>query len=70
MTGGLERRCQLVGARLDGLRNCHDEPPVAIYDVSRVDDRQPNNAVAAGSEAKDVPLGRLLAFARLWWTDV
>ena len=57
---------QLVGTRLDGLRNCNDEPPVAVQDVARVDDGQPNDLVAARSEAKDVPLRGLLAFAGLW----
>lgn len=68
--GGLERRGELIGARLDGLGYGHDESSVAVKDVTRVDNRKSDDPVAAGSEAKDVPLGCFFALAGLRWTDV
>jgi hypothetical protein len=59
-----------MGARLDGLGHGHDESRVRIEDVRRVDNRQSDDPVAAGSEAKDVPLGCFFAFAGLRWAGV
>jgi hypothetical protein len=61
---------QLVGSRLDDLLNRDDQTPVAIHDLTRVDDLQPNNPLAARSGASDVPLRRLLAIAEVPRTDV
>ena len=66
----MERWGEFVGAGLDRLGNRHDEAPVSSQDLSRVDDGQANDLLGARSEAKDVSLGRLLAFAALRLADV
>lgn len=63
-------QAQIVGACLGGLGNGHNESPVAIQDLTRVDDGQANDLVAAWGEAKNVSLGRFFAFSALRWTDV
>jgi len=37
-SGGLERRGEILGGGLDGLRHGHDEPTVAVEDLTCVDD--------------------------------
>ncbi len=38
--------------------------PVPIYDMTRIDDGQADDLLGAGGKAKDVALGRFLAFTR------
>ena len=47
----------MLGSGLDGLGHGHDEPPVAIQDLTGVDDRQANDPLGAWREADNVPLG-------------
>src|SRR5947209_16228601 len=70
VSGGLERRGEVVGAGLDGLGNRHDKAPVPIQDLTRVDDGQANDLLGAWCEAKNVSLGRFFAFTGLRLADV
>jgi hypothetical protein len=69
-SGGLERRGEILGGRLDGLRHGHDEPPVAVYDLACVYDGQADDPLGAWREAKDVTFRGFLAFGGLGLTNV
>lgn len=66
----MERLRQACGAGLNRLRHRHDQRTLAVKDMPRVDDRQPDDPLAAWCEAKDVALESLLAFPRLGQTDM
>lgn len=70
VSGGLERRGEVLGAALDGLGNRHDEAPVAIQDRTCVDDGQADDLLRPRGEAKNVSLGGFFAFAGLRLADV
>jgi hypothetical protein len=68
VSGGLERRGQILGGGLDGLGYRHDEPSVAIQDLTCVDDGQADDTLGARREANHVSLGSFFALRRLWPT--
>jgi tRNA (cmo5U34)-methyltransferase len=60
----------ILGYGLDRLRHGHDEPPVAIQDLTRVDDGRAHDPLGSWREANDVPIGRFFAFAGLRLTNM
>lgn len=65
-----ERWSEVLKARLDGLRDGHDEAPVAVDEPASADDRERNDALGSRSEMQNVALRGLLPFRSLGLTDV